>query len=78
MAKPIEKINLQPSHINAFRFTEKYIAKHIVSPEIEEISTGIKLTLRQTYRVLDDLCALGYMSREAYKKRSLKIVKPLR
>lgn len=77
MAKPAEKINLQPSHINAYRFIKKYQEKNIVSPEMEEISKGIKLTLRQVYRVVDDLCTLGYLSRESYKKRSIKIVKPL-
>lgn len=78
MGKPVQKINLQPSHLRAYRFTEKYISENIVAPEMKEIAKGIKLTLRQTYRVIDDLCSLGYFARDAYKKRSLKIMKPLR
>ena len=78
MAKPAEKINLQPSHINAHRFISKYVEKNIVSPQIDEVARGIKLTTRQTYRVIDDLVTLGYVTKELYKKRSLRVVRPLR
>lgn len=71
------KIILQPGHIKAYRFIEKYIAKNIISPEMEEISKGIKVTIRHTYRVVDDLCVLGYIEREPYRRRSIKIVKAL-
>ena len=78
MPKSADKINLQPAHIKAYRFVEKYISKHIVAPEMEEISEGIELTLRHTYRVIDDLCTLKYLERTAYRRRSLKVLKPLR
>lgn len=71
------KIILQPGHIKAYRFVEKYIAKNIISPEIGEISKGIKVTVRHTYRVVDDLCVLGYLKREPYRRRSIEILKPL-
>lgn len=77
MKKETENINLQPSHVRAYRFIEKYIKKNIVSPEIKEVAVGIKITERQTYRLIDDMKALGYLSNEMYKKRSLKIAKPL-
>ena len=75
--KEVSKINLQPVHIKAYRFIEKYINKNVVSPEMQEISTGVKCTLRHTYRVIDDLCALGYLEKETYRRRSIKISKPL-
>lgn len=78
MAKPIDKINLQPSHIRAYNFIAKSRAKNLYSPDMDEVAKGIKLTPRQAYRVVDDLIALGYMSKEMYKRRSLKILKPLR
>lgn len=77
MKRTKDKINLQPAHIRAYRFVEKYIAKNIVAPEMEEIAKGIKLTLRHTYRVVEDLCVLGFMEKESYRRRSLKIIKPL-
>jgi len=77
MKKAKEKIILQPAHIKAYRFVEKYISKNIISPEIDEISKSIKITLRHTYRIIEDLCALGYLERESYRRRSIKILKPL-
>ena len=77
MPKTPEKITLQPGHIKAYRFVEKYITKNIISPEMKEISKGIKLTIRHTYRIIDDLCVLGYLERIQYRRRSLKILKPL-
>ena len=77
MQRTKEKINLQPAHIKAYRFVEKYISKNIIAPEMEEISKGIKLTLRHTYRVVEDLCVLGYVEKEPYRRRSIKILKPL-
>ena len=78
MAKPLEKINLQLSHVRLYQFVEKYVNKHIVSPQMDEIAKGIELTLRQTYRLVDDLCTLGYLEKDTYKRRSLRILKPLR
>lgn len=77
MNKEVSKIHLQPVHIKAYRFIEKYIKKEIVSPEMDEISKGIKCTLRHTYRVIEDLCVLGYLEKETYRRRSIKILKPL-
>lgn len=77
MSKDVSKINLQPVHVNAYRFIEKYIKKNVVSPEMQEISKGIKCTLRHTYRVVDDLCALGYLEKETYRRRSIQLRKPL-
>lgn len=78
MSKSVEKINLQPAHIRAYRFVEKYVSKNIVAPEMEEIAKAIKLTLRHTYRIIDDLRTLGYLTKEAHKRRSIKIVRPLK
>lgn len=77
MKRTKETINLQPAHVKAYRFVEKYIAKNIVAPEMEEISKGIKLTLRHTYRVVEDLCVLGFLEKELRKRRSIRILKPL-
>lgn len=71
------EINLQPSHVKAYRFIEKYIKSKIVSPEIHEVATGVTITERHAYRVINDLVQLGYVSRSKHKKRSLKIEKPL-
>jgi hypothetical protein len=72
-----EKIILQPGHIKAYRFVEKYIQKNVVAPEMEEIAKGIKVTIRHTYRIVDDLCSLEYIKREKYGRRSIQILKPL-
>jgi len=72
------EINLQPSHVKAYRYIQKYVKKNIVAPEIAEIASGIKLTVRHTYRIIDDLQDLGYISKDSHKKRSIKIEKPMR
>lgn len=77
MEKDSSKIILQPGHIKAYRFLEKYITKNVISPEIEEIAKGIKVTVRHTYRIIDDLCVLGYLEREQYRRRSIRIIKSL-
>lgn len=76
--KKTENIILLPSHVKVYRFVEKYMKEHIVSPQVDEISKSIKMTSRQVYRLINDLCALGYMSKQAYKQRSLSIEKDLR
>lgn len=76
--KTTREINLQLSHVKAYQYIDKYIAKKIVAPEMIEVSKYIKLTVRQTYRVVEDLCELGYLSKEPYKKRSIKVLKALR
>lgn len=75
--KTARKIVLQPSHIRVYRFVEKYIGKNITSPHVHEIAAGIKLTHRQSYRLVEDLCELGYFSKMPYIKRSIVITKPL-
>lgn len=77
MEKDSTKIILQPGHIKAYRFVEKYIIKNVISPEMEEIAKGIKITIRHTYRIIDDLCVLGYLEREQYRRRSIRIIKSL-
>lgn len=72
-----QEINLQPSHVKAYRFIEKYINSKIVSPEICEVARGVNITERHAYRIIGDLVALGYVSRSKHKKRSMKIEKPL-
>lgn len=72
-----QEIHLQPSHVAAYRFIEKYMKRKIVAPEILDISRALQITDRQVYRVLDDLQSLGYISRELHKKRSIKILKPM-
>lgn len=78
MSNPIEKINLQPSHVRVYRYVEKYTKKNLVAPDVHEIAKAVGVTWRQVYRLIDDLCVLGYMTKEAHKKRSIKIVKPLK
>jgi len=78
MKKQVEKIILHPSHVKVYRYTEKFIAKNIFAPEINEIAKGISLTSRQVYRIVEELCILGYMAKDAYKKRSIRIEKPLK
>lgn len=78
MAKPLDKIILQPSHVAAFRYIERFRKDHHFSPEIKEIAKAIKLNDRQVYRIVDDLVLLGYVSREHRKKRSIKILKQMK
>lgn len=77
MSKPVEKIVLQPAHVSAFNFIKKYLEKKVFAPEIKEIATGIKVTERHAYRLIDDLVALGVISRETRRKRSIKVIKEL-
>lgn len=70
-------IVLQPSHVKLFKFVEKYIATNIVSPQVDEIASAVKLTQRQCYRLIDDLCKLGYLEKKKYRTRGLKILFPL-
>jgi len=71
------EIHLLPSHVKTYRFIEKYIQKNIVAPEINEISLGIHMSIRQTYRALSDLQKLELISRSQHKTRSIVILKPL-
>ncbi len=71
------QIILQPKHITVFRFVKKYTQEKIYAPTIKEVSRGTKWSVRELYRILDDLEALGYMTRQKYIERSLKIVKDL-
>lgn len=77
MNKSVEKIVLQPSHVAAFNFIKKYMLKRVYAPEIAEISKAIKLTERQTYRLIDDLVALKVLSKEKRRKRSIQVLKEL-
>lgn len=77
MSKSVEKIVLQPSHVAAFNFIKKYMLKRVYAPEIAEIAVSIKLTERQTYRLIDDLVALKVISKEKRRKRSIKILKEI-
>lgn len=77
MKKETIKINIQPSHVQAYRFIEKYIAKNVSAPEVIEIASAIKVTSRHAYRLVDELILLGYLSKEDHKKRSIKVLKPL-
>lgn len=78
MSNSIDKIVLQPSHVRAYRFVEKYTNKNLVAPDVHEIAKAVGVTWRQVYRLVDDLCVLGYMTKQPRKKRSIKIVKPLK
>lgn len=77
MNKSVEKIVLQPSHVAAFNFIKKYMSKRVYAPEIGEISKAIRLTERQTYRLIDDLVALKVLSKEKRRKRSIQVLKEL-
>lgn len=78
MKKTPANINLLPVHVKAYRFVEKYIEKNIVSPEMSEISKAIDVTVRHTYRIIDELEILGYLKRKGNVARSVKIAKPLK
>lgn len=77
MNRAIDKIVLQPAHVAAFNFIKRYMAKKVFAPEIQEIASGIKVTDRHAYRLIDDLVALKVISREARRKRSIKVLKEL-
>lgn len=74
-----KKLNIviQPSHVKTYRYVEKYMDKNIAAPEVTEIAKGIGLTPRQTYRIVDDLVALGVFQKEPFKKRGLRIVQSI-
>lgn len=72
-----KEINLQPSHVKAYRFIEKYTSKNLYGPEMLEISASIHSSPRQTYRIINDLKKLGYVSRTPHVPRSIKVIKPL-
>lgn len=78
MTKIKEKIYLQPSHVKVYRYIENYISKNVISPEVKEICKTVKVVPRHVYRILADLEKLGYIKRDNYRKRSLKIIKELK
>lgn len=75
--KPKTEFHLQPSHVKVFNFIEKYTEKNMFAPEVNEISKSTKMSLKHGYRIVDELCRLGYLSKTPYAKRSIKIIKPL-
>lgn len=77
MKKTADQITLQPVHIKVYKYIIAYMEKNIVPPEMEEISKGIKVTIRHTYRTVEDLCTLGYLEKTRYQRRSIKVLKPL-
>lgn len=76
---PMNKKNiiLGPSHVKVQKYVSNYIKKNIYSPEIGEIAKGVKLTPRQTWRLIEDLISLRYLSKSPHKKRSLKVEREL-
>ena len=73
-----EEIVLQPSHIKVYNFIKSYIDKKIVSPDVIEIANGVKYESRHVHRLVDDLVALGFLSKLKFRKRSIKIVRELK
>lgn len=78
MNKPTEAekvITIQPVHVKTVEFIKAFTEKKIYSPTIKEIAKGIKFSLKHLYRVVDDLESLGYITRERYTERSIKVIK---
>ncbi len=75
--KTKKEIVLQPSHLNVYNFIAKFVEKNIYSPELNEIAKGIKMTERQTFNLINELCTLGFLSKIPNKKRGLKILKKI-
>lgn len=73
-----DRIVLLPNHVSVYRFIEKYTKKNIVSPSIIEISEELGIATRHVYRLVDDLCELGALSKLSYKQRSIKIEKDIK
>lgn len=69
---------LRPNHIKVFQAIEKYIAKHVYSPEVGEIGDELKLNWRQVTYYIDQLCQMGHLSKQYRIPRSLKIEKPIK
>lgn len=72
-----KQIILQPSHVKVYNFVKEYIEKNMFSPKLTEVAKGIKLTDRQSYNLINELVELGYLSKEAHRKRGIAIVKKL-
>lgn len=70
-------IALQPSHVRVYNFIETFIEKNIFAPELNETAKAVKLSIRQTYNLINELVSLGYLEKVARKKRGLKIIKKL-
>lgn len=68
---------LQPPHVKAFNFIKGYVEKNAYAPEIAEIAKGIKASERNAHRLVHDLCRMKYLSKIAYRKRSIKIVRDI-
>ncbi len=73
--KEKKKIIVQPSHAKVYQFIAKYIKKNVFAPMLEEISKGTKLTVRQVYRLVEQLEEMGYIKKEPQKTRGLSILK---
>lgn len=73
----IKDIYLQPSHIKVYTFIDKYLKKNLFAPEVNEIATATKFSLKHAYRIVEELYGFGYISKIAYRKRSIRIIKPL-
>lgn len=72
-----ENILLLPLHVRTYNFIKNYKKQNLYSPEIKEIARGLKRSERQIYRILDDLQALGYITRRKYADRSIELVNEL-
>lgn len=78
MKKEKRVLILQPLHVKAFRFIERYTEKNKYAPKLTDIADYLKpITLRQTYRIVDELCEMQYLSRTPYRLRSLKVERSL-
>lgn len=73
------QIILQPGHVKVFNFVKEFIAKNVFAPSIPEIMKATKLGYRQTYRLVEQLVAMGHFSKQGFnQKRSLKIEKEIK
>lgn len=73
-----DEINLQPAHVKAYRFIQKYLEKNLYSPNREEVQKVLGMSYRRTWSVVDQLIKWGYISNVHNKKRSFKILKELK
>ena len=50
-----DEINLQPAHVKAYRFIQKYLEKNLYSPNREEVQKVLGMSYRRTWSVVDQL-----------------------
>lgn len=66
---------ITPRSYKAFLFIEAYMKQNGYSPSMQEIATALGVTKSNVGERLNRLQTAGWISRERYKQRAIKILR---